>query len=211
MTRCRKIGGFLQRVGAVRDDDAVDVVALHERRHAAAQLDQVLVGEALGCDLKDLLAAHVGGVLQLRNPGEELVHRDLGRLIGRAGSGRGAGPGDRAAGGQNHDVGKVGRGRRDRGQLCVRRTGQENAAKGCNEPKRALVAIHDASCWVKGLAWNGTKSRRSCLARLASTFTQTLVNDLQRAMRRWTFGGCDAAIVALRGFDVASGCAGARS
>src|SRR5262245_35970493 len=43
-----EVGGLLERVGAVRDHDAVDIVLLDELRDAPRELQQVIVGVALG-------------------------------------------------------------------------------------------------------------------------------------------------------------------
>ena len=51
---------LLERVGAVRDDDAVDVVARRERVEAPRKRDPVRGGQVPGQHLEELLAAHVG-------------------------------------------------------------------------------------------------------------------------------------------------------
>ena len=101
----QEVGGFLGRVGAVGDHDAVDVVLLEQRGDALAEGDQVVVAEALRSDLEDLVAAHVGDVGQLRQAGDQLVDGHFGGLIGSAVGGVRAGPGDRPAGGEDHHVG----------------------------------------------------------------------------------------------------------
>jgi hypothetical protein len=79
-----------------------------------AEREQVFVGEALGGDLEDLLAADLGDLTQSRDAGDQLVHRHLGGLVGGALGGIGAGAGDGAAGGQDDDVGFVGKSRKGR-------------------------------------------------------------------------------------------------
>ena len=93
------------------DDDAVDVALFGQGCNALAEGDEVLVGEALGSDLEDLLAAHGGHPGQLGHTGNQLVHRHLGCLVGGAVGGAGAGTGDGAAGGEDDDIGLVGEGR----------------------------------------------------------------------------------------------------
>jgi hypothetical protein len=95
----------------VGDDDAIDVGLLGQCRNALGEGEQMFVGEALGGDLEDLLAAHVGDVAQSRDAGDQLVHRHLGGLVGGALGRIGASAGDGAAGGQDDDVGFVGKSR----------------------------------------------------------------------------------------------------
>jgi hypothetical protein len=52
----------------VGDDDAIDVFAVGQFGHATTQLQQVVVGDAFGGDLHDLLAAHVGQLLNSGTP-----------------------------------------------------------------------------------------------------------------------------------------------
>jgi hypothetical protein len=91
----------------VGDDDAVDVLAVGQLGDALAQLEQVVVGDAFGGDLHDLLAAHVGDVGQFRHAGDQLVDAELGGLVGGAVGGAGTGTGDGAAGGEDHHVGEL--------------------------------------------------------------------------------------------------------
>src|SRR5690606_6060769 len=101
-----EVGGLFQGVGAVGDDDAIDVLAVGQFGDAFAQLQQVFVADAFGGDLHHLLAAHVGQVGQLRHTGDELVDAELGGLVGGAVGGAGACTGDGAAGGEDHHVGQ---------------------------------------------------------------------------------------------------------
>ncbi|MNJ72474.1 hypothetical protein D3C77_691290 [compost metagenome] len=88
------------------DDDAIDVLAVGQLGYALAQLQQVVVADAFRGDLHHLFAAHIGKVCQFRNTGDQLVHPQLGGLVGRAVGGAGAGACDGATGGEDHHVGQ---------------------------------------------------------------------------------------------------------
>ena len=91
------------------DDDAIDIIAFGQLGNPAAQLQQVVVGDALGSNLHHLLAAHVGQLAQFGNTGNQLVDTDFGcRVSGAVGS-AGTCSGNGAASGQNDDVGFAGR------------------------------------------------------------------------------------------------------
>ncbi|MOA17355.1 hypothetical protein D3C78_1376120 [compost metagenome] len=89
------------------DDDAVDVFAVGQFRHATTQLQQVFVGDALGGDLHHLFAANVGQLAQFRDAGDQLFDPDLGGLVGSAVGSAGASAGNGAAGGEDHHVGQL--------------------------------------------------------------------------------------------------------
>jgi hypothetical protein len=137
-------GGLFQGVGAVGDDDAVHVSLAGQGGDALAQGDQVFVGEALGGDLEDLVAAHVGQVLELGHAGDELVHRHLGGLVGGAVGHAGARAGNGAAGGQDDHAGLVGGvGRQAAGEARGEQTGEGDGAEAEEGHDRI-------PCWVGG-------------------------------------------------------------
>ncbi|MNF87799.1 hypothetical protein D3C84_702750 [compost metagenome] len=86
------------------NDDAINVVAVGQLRHAATQLQKVFVGDALGGDLHDLFAANVGHLAQFRYAGDQLIDADFRRLIRSAVGGAGASAGNGAAGSEDHHV-----------------------------------------------------------------------------------------------------------
>ncbi|MNL10713.1 hypothetical protein D3C87_1315210 [compost metagenome] len=86
------------------DHDAVDVSAVGQFGHAATQLQQVFVGDALGRDLHHLFAANIGDLAQFWNAGDQFIDADFRRLVRRAVGRAGAGAGNGAAGGKNHHV-----------------------------------------------------------------------------------------------------------
>ncbi|MNT41167.1 hypothetical protein D3C72_1775200 [compost metagenome] len=87
------------------DDDAVHVGLLGQCRDALTQLEEMLVGEALRCDLEHLFARYLGHIGQLWQTRQQLVHGHLGSGIGGAVGGRCARTGNGAARGQHHHVG----------------------------------------------------------------------------------------------------------
>ncbi len=56
----QEVSGFLDGIGAVRNDDAVHVRLLEQFRYALGQLQQAFVIEALRTDLENLLTLDVG-------------------------------------------------------------------------------------------------------------------------------------------------------
>ena len=96
---------LLDRVGAVRDDDAVHVLHRGELVDAARELEPDLVVHVLRADVGDLLALEVRELLGLRHGGEELLDADLARRVAGLDVARG-GAGDRAARREHDDVRK---------------------------------------------------------------------------------------------------------
>ncbi|MNE25972.1 hypothetical protein D3C80_1193200 [compost metagenome] len=89
------------------DDDAVHVLAFGQLGDALAQLQQVVIADALGGDLHHLLATYIGDVGQFRHAGDELVDAQLGSLVSGAVGSAGTGAGNGAAGGEDDHIGQL--------------------------------------------------------------------------------------------------------
>ena len=141
----QEVGRLLDRVGAVRDDDAGDVGHRDQLVDAAGELEPHLVVHVLRADVRDLLAAQVGELLRLRDGRQQLLHAHLaGRVAGLDVARRGAGDG--AAGGE-HDDGRQGPacalgvlGGRD-GDTQRREDGQREA--GSDHIRECAASEHD--------------------------------------------------------------------
>ena len=99
----QEIARFLDRVGAVRDDNAIHVRHRGELVDAAGQLQPDFIVHVLRADVRDLFAAQHGELLRLGHGGEELIDAYLaGGVAGLHIAGRRAGDG--AASGEDDDV-----------------------------------------------------------------------------------------------------------
>ncbi|MNM55796.1 hypothetical protein D3C81_669450 [compost metagenome] len=99
-------GGLFQGIGAVGDDDAVDILAVGQLGDTLAQLEQVFVADAFRSDLHHLLAAYIGQVGQFRYAGDQFVDAELGGLVSGAVGGARARAGNGAAGGEDDHIGE---------------------------------------------------------------------------------------------------------
>ena len=109
----QEVGGLFQCVGTVSDHDAIDVFAVGQFGNTAAQLQQVVVGDAFRGDLHHLFATHVGQLAQLGHTCDQLIDAHFGSGVGCAVGSAGACACDGAAGGQNDHI------RLGSGFLCV--------------------------------------------------------------------------------------------
>ncbi len=128
--------GFLERVGAVRDDHAVHTLHIDPVTDPRHQTLPHVEGQVLAVDLRDLLSAHVGDAFQAQLAGcQQLVDgHGTGTIAGR-GSGIVRRAGNGAAGGENGDSGQRGH-RRDKQEIVTRRIVSARRAFAPNEKRR---------------------------------------------------------------------------
>ena len=70
----QEVGGLFHRVGAVGDDDAVDVLGLQEDVHAVGQLEPDLIVHVLAADVDQLLAGDLGELVHARRGVDQILH-----------------------------------------------------------------------------------------------------------------------------------------
>ena len=109
----QEVGRLLERIRAVRDHDAVNVLLRQELVAALRELQERRRIHVVGRNLHDLLARHVGNFLDLRDGVDKRLNGDLARFITRRLGGGRCAPGDRAARRKDLHVGKVCSGGRD--------------------------------------------------------------------------------------------------
>ena len=99
--RLQKISRLLQRVGAVRDDNALDIVIRKKMADAGRELRPHVKAHVLAVDLTHLFTDDQAASGQSRNGCKQLVNSHLCSRVANVVSGMGSLPGNGSAGSQN--------------------------------------------------------------------------------------------------------------